>query len=105
MATRVLTFDEVVAAARRLPARDRLQLIERLAADLAPELHSAASTPPIRPPASEESSKNPDRHSPKEPLYGILADQGIDLSFEDFQQARREMWQAFPRERFFENQA
>lgn len=30
--------------------------------------------------------------------YGVLKDEGIDVSFEDIQEIRREMWANFPRE-------
>jgi hypothetical protein len=36
--------------------------------------------------------------SPKQSLYGLWADLGIDISEEDIDQIRREMWGNFPRE-------
>lgn len=41
---------------------------------------------------SEQSAK------PKKSLYGLWADQGIDISTEDIENARREMWGNFPRD-------
>lgn len=32
------------------------------------------------------------------PVYGLLKDEGIDISIEDFKELRREMWAKFPRE-------
>ncbi len=40
---------------------------------------------------------------PRRSLYGALADLNINLTEEDFREARREMWGNFPREHFFES--
>lgn len=37
---------------------------------------------------------------PKRSLKGLWADLGVDISEEDFSQARKEMWGNFPREDF-----
>ncbi len=37
-------------------------------------------------------------NQPRQSLYGLWADLGIDLSEEDLAEARREMWAGFPRE-------
>lgn len=36
--------------------------------------------------------------TPKQSLYGLWADQGIDISEEDIAEIRHEMWANFPRE-------
>lgn len=48
---------------------------------------------------AKESVKKPRRN-----LYGALADLNINLTEEDFKEARREMWRNFPREQFFEEE-
>ena len=42
--------------------------------------------------------------SPRVSLEGIWADMDVNLTEEDFQEARREMWKNFPREHFFEKE-
>jgi hypothetical protein len=41
---------------------------------------------------------------PRRNLYGALADLNINITEEDFREVRREMWQNFPREQFFEEE-
>lgn len=81
MATLEPSFEEVLDLAKRLPLRQKLQLIEAIVPDLAAPL------------AAEEEKAKPLRS-----LYGLWKDLGIDLSTEDIDAARREMWGTFPRE-------
>lgn len=105
--TRMLTLDELVAAARRLSPRDRLRLIEHLAADLAPSVSTEA---PVRGPdeasgletdgpepvekaaSAAPAGSSPDKPPPRPSLYGLWADLGVDLSEEEIRQLRREAW-------------
>lgn len=48
----------------------------------------------------KESSKHPRRRS----LYGIWSDLSIDITEEDFREAREEAWKNFPREHFFDTE-
>ncbi len=41
---------------------------------------------------------------PRRSLYGILADAEVNISDEDIAEARREMWENFPREQFFDGE-
>lgn len=66
MATRTLTLDELAAAARRLSPRDRLRLIERLAAELNPSVSPEA--PGESAPATNESGGPVE---PRPSLYGL----------------------------------
>ena len=97
MATRILTLDELVVAARRLSPRDRLRLIERLAADLEP---SASSEPRVEPasaePTSTEPATTPDASAgsggPRQSLYGLWKDIVPEISVEEIAEMRREAW-------------
>lgn len=103
MATRILTLDELVVAARRLSPRDRLRLIERLAADLEPSVSAEApardcteaSSPELAEPEVAETVPGDaasDQPTPRPSLYGLWADLGVDLSAEEITQLRREAW-------------
>ena len=81
MATPEPSFEEVLSLARQLPPRQKLRLIEAIVPDLAAPLAEA-----------EERAK------PLRSLYGLWKDLGVDLSAEDIDAARRDMWGAFPRE-------
>jgi hypothetical protein len=81
MATLEPSFEEVLDLAKRLPPRQKLRLIEAIVPDLAAPLAAA-----------EESVK------PLRSLYGLWQDLGVDLSAEDIDAARRDMWGTFPRE-------
>jgi hypothetical protein len=72
-------FEDVVKDALRLPAVDKLRLIERLASVLKYDLPSG------------------ERH-PLQSAHGILAKYGPAPSEEDIAEARRELWGNFPRE-------
>lgn len=81
MATLEPSFEEVLGLAKRLPPRQKLQLIEAIVPDLAAPLAAAeGKTKPLR------------------SLYGLWKDLGVDLSAEDIDAARRDMWGTFPRE-------
>jgi len=75
------SFEEVLDLAKRLPPRQKLQLIEAIVPDLAGPLAAA-----------EEKAR------PLQSLYGLWKDLGVDLSAEDIDAARRDMWGTFPRE-------
>lgn len=98
MAMRTLTLDEVVAAARRLSPRDRLRLIERLAADLEPSVPAeppageSAETGEAEPAGTESVDTAPDVPIPRRSLYGLWADLAVELSEEEIRQLRREAW-------------
>ena len=81
MATLEPSFEEVLDLAKRLPPRQKLRLIEAIVSDLAAPLAEA-----------EEKAK------PLRSLYGLWKDLGVDLSAEDIDAARRDMWGPFPRE-------
>jgi hypothetical protein len=67
---------EVIALAQALPPLDRVRLVEQITAGLAQELE-------------------PDK-KPRRSLLGIW--EGISVSAEEIDEARREMWGNFPRE-------
>jgi hypothetical protein len=73
------TVDEIVELARSLSPLEKLKLIERLAPDLEAALSSA--TPPTR---------------GRRALRGLL--RGCSVGNQEIEEARREMWGAFPRE-------
>lgn len=75
------SFEAVLDLAKRLPARQKLQLIEAMVPDLAASLAAA-----------EEKAQ------PLRSLYGLWKDLGVDLSAEDIDAARRDMWGTFPRD-------
>jgi hypothetical protein len=81
MATPEPSFEEVLDLAKQLPPRQKLRLIEAIVPDLAASLAEA-----------EEKAK------PLRSLYGLWKDLGVDLSAEDIDAARRDMWGTFPRE-------
>ena len=81
MATLAPTLEEVLDLAKRLPPYQKLRLIEAIVPDLAAPLAEA-----------EEKTK------PLRSLYGLWKDLGVDLSAEDIDAARRDMWGTFPRE-------
>jgi hypothetical protein len=81
MATPEPSFEEVLDLAKQLPPRQKLRLIEAIVPDLAASLAEV-----------EEKAK------PLRSLYGLWKDLGVDLSAEDIDAARRDMWGTFPRE-------
>ena len=104
----MLTFDELVAAARRLSPRDQLRLIERLAADLEPAVSAeapareAAPAGQTEPVATDENNPGPATQlTPSSSLYGVWKDIVPEISAEEIAEMRREAWKSFPREHFF----
>ena len=77
MVAETATLDAVLSLARRLPARDQLRLVARLAESLAGREVSDLPAPS---------------------LAGLLADLGPAPSEEDIDEVRREMWGNFPRD-------
>ena len=94
--TRTMTLDEIAAAARRLSPRDRLRLIERLAADLEPTVPAEVSIEP----ASDTGESN-DPVASRQSLRGLWKGTVPEISAEDIAEMRREAWKGFPREHFF----
>lgn len=72
-----VTLDEVLAFVRQLSAVDKARLIERMVPDLERELRAARSAPHVS-------------------LRGLW--RGLDITGEEIDQAREEMWVEFPRE-------
>lgn len=72
-----VTLDEALVVVRQLSPVDKARLIERLVPDIERELRTAEP-------------------KPRKSLLGLW--QGLDISEEDIQEARREMWSGFPRE-------
>ncbi len=75
MSEQSLTYKNVIDQAKQLSRAERAHLIAQLVATLVEE------------PPTEQNIQS---------LYGLLA--GEDLSAEDIDEARREMWSNFPRE-------
>jgi hypothetical protein len=78
MSDRPATLDDILAQSRTLPPRERVRLIERLAADLESDFVPAASA---------------DRS-----LQGLWSDLGPGPSDTVLDEARRDAWAAFPRD-------
>ena len=72
-----VTLDEALAFVRQLSPVDKARLIERMVPDIERELRAARSTPHVS-------------------LRGLW--QGLDITREEIDQAREEMWSEFPRE-------
>ena len=72
-----ISLNEVLRLAQKLPLADKVRLIERIAPQIQRELRS--------PPGQ-----------PRKSLRGLW--RGLDITEEDIDQARREMWGNFPRE-------
>jgi hypothetical protein len=79
MTDQILSYEEVVEQALHLTPVEKAQLLEKLASTLKEEL-------------ADEQKK------PMKSLYGLWADLKVDISAEDIDQIRREMWSNFPRE-------
>ncbi|MGF1504106.1 MAG: hypothetical protein ACFB51_03055 [Anaerolineae bacterium] len=71
------TFEQVMELARGLSALERVKLAREMMATLETDLQEGA-------------------RQPKKSLYGLWS--GVDVSSEDIEEARREMWGNFPRE-------
>ncbi|MBC8170158.1 MAG: hypothetical protein H7X77_00735 [Anaerolineae bacterium] len=74
-----ISFDELVTLVENLPALEKVRLVERIMVTLGQELKTQPS----------QSLKS---------AYGLWADLNVDISAEDIDEARREMWGNFPRE-------
>lgn len=74
-----MTYDDVLSAAIKMPATEKVRLLEDVSAALRRELRSSQ-------PKSRKS------------LYGAFADLGSAPSMEEIDDARREAWANFPRE-------
>lgn len=72
-----LTVEELVTFAKRLSTVDKVRLIEQIAPEIKRDLDSRFP-------------------QPRPSLRGLW--QGIEISEEDIADARREMWNDFPRE-------
>ena len=81
MATQDPIFEEVLSLVRQLTPGQKLRLIEAIVPDLEEPLQRA-----------EEGAK------PLRSLYGLWQDFGVSLSAEEIDEARRQMWEHFPRE-------
>ena len=72
-----VTLDETLAFVRQLSPLDKARLIERMVPDIERELRAAGSTPRVS-------------------LRGVW--RGLDITGDEIDQAREEMWGEFPRE-------
>jgi hypothetical protein len=77
MATEVVTFEDVLERAKKLPLPDRARLIAQLATAMKHEL--AAPPQPVL----------------RQSLRGLW--QGLNITDEDIAEVRRDMWSNFPR--------
>lgn len=73
-------FEAVLERALRLSPVEKARLAERLAATLQEDLAEAQ------------------KKKPRRSLYGLWADLNIEITAEDIDEIRREMWGNFPRE-------
>jgi hypothetical protein len=80
MATQEPTFEQVLRLVKQLTPGQKLRLIEAIVPDLEEPLQRA------------EGGEKPLRS-----LYGLWKDFGINISAEEIDTARREMWGNFPR--------
>jgi len=72
-----ITLDEALAFVQQLSPLDKARLIERMVPDIERELRAVGSTPRVS-------------------LRGLW--RGVDITGEEIDQAREEMWGEFPRE-------
>jgi hypothetical protein len=72
-----VTLEEALVVVRQLSPMDKARLIERIVPDIERELKVAHA-------------------GPRQSLRGLW--QGLDITEDDIQAARREMWGGFPRE-------
>lgn len=76
---KTITLEQVLALAEQLAPVEQVRLVEKLAGQLV------------------EHVRREDRTEFRS-LYGLWKDMGVDISEEDIDEARREMWGNFPRE-------
>ena len=81
MATPEPVFEDVLDMVKQLTPRQQLRLIEAIAADLKEKLQLTEVV-----------------SSPLRSVYGLWKDLDIDVSSDDIDEARQELWGAFPRE-------
>ena len=81
MALQEPTFEDILQLVKQLTPGQKLRLIEAIVPDLEEPLRQA------------EGSKQP-----LQSLYGLWKDFGVDISAEEIDAARREMWGSFPRD-------
>jgi hypothetical protein len=74
-----VTLNEVFSLAKKLSPRDKLRLIEHIAPEIERDLT------PVTP-------------EPRKSLWGLWADLEPALSAEEIDEARKEVWNSFPRE-------
>ncbi len=74
-----MTFDDLATLAENLPALEKARLVERIMVTLESDLLERQKTP-------------------KRSLLGLWEDLNNNVSAEDIDEARREMWGNFPRE-------
>jgi hypothetical protein len=74
-------FDEALAMVEQLSLLERVRLMERIAATLERDMQAATPLPD---------------------LYGSWADLNFDISAEEIDDVRREIWANFPREDILE---
>ncbi|MBC7811304.1 MAG: hypothetical protein H7175_09160 [Burkholderiales bacterium] len=79
MSTNATQLEAVVALAETLSPLDKIRLAERLMATLQNDLL-------------------PEQNEPLPSLYGLWANLGVNISADDIDEARKEMWGNFPRE-------
>lgn len=79
MESKTLAFDDLVEQALNLSPLEKVRLMERLVVTLETDL------------------KKQDK-KPHKSLYGLWADLNVNVSEEDIDEMRREMWRNFPRE-------
>jgi len=80
MALQEPTFEDVLQLVKQLTPGQKLRLIEAIAPDLEEPLRYAEGG-----------------RQPLQSLYGLWQDFGVDISTEEIDAARREMWGSFPR--------
>lgn len=81
MATQEPAFETILDLVKRLTPGQKLQLIEAVIPDLEEPLRLAEEAP-----------------KPLRSLYGLWKNLNIEVSTEDIDEARRELWGQFPRE-------
>lgn len=74
------SFSQVAALTDQLTALEKIRLVEHVMENLKEDLAGQQPKQPL--------------HS----LYGLWADLNVNISAEDIDQARKEMWGNFPRE-------
>jgi hypothetical protein len=81
MALQEPTFEDVLQLAKQLTPGQKLRLIAAIAPDLEEPLLQVEGG-----------------QQPLQSLYGLWKDFGIDISAEEIDAARREVWGSFPRD-------